>query len=337
MADYVLELPLMAITASVNTTGLSTDANQLLEIAELQDINTELNTISAKALQVKVDGVLTDVEVDTITPANTVRVPVEVYSASGPINITTGDVNMQLSDTGLNPDIVKIGNGTNRLDINASNEALVHDADALTKLTSLDGKDFATETKLEAVRLLLASIAGEDFATQTTLAALLTELQLKADLTDTQPVNIQNASLPVTGTFWQTTQPVSGPLTDTQLRATAVPVSGPLTDTQLRATPVPISGTVTATPPAQAGSFDEDATVSTTPETFTAPAGAFACFIEADDTNTTNIRVKMGATASTTSGIQFQAGRSEFYQGGSNISYCTESGTGKLSVQWFTR
>ncbi len=34
---------------------------------------------------------------------------------------------------------------------------------------------------------------------------------------------------------------VSGPLTDTQLRATAVPVSGPLTDTQLRATAVPVS------------------------------------------------------------------------------------------------
>jgi len=53
---------------------------------------------------------------------------------------------------------------------------------------------------------------------------------------------------------------VTGPLTDTQLRATPVPVSltsttitgsvavtGPLTDTQLRATPVPISGTVAAT------------------------------------------------------------------------------------------
>jgi hypothetical protein len=35
-------------------------------------------------------------------------------------------------------------------------------------------------------------------------------------------------STPVTGTFWQTTQPVSGPLTDTQLRATPVPVSGSL-------------------------------------------------------------------------------------------------------------
>jgi len=30
---------------------------------------------------------------------------------------------------------------------------------------------------------------------------------------------------PVSGTFWQGTQPVSGPLTDTQLRASAVPVT----------------------------------------------------------------------------------------------------------------
>jgi hypothetical protein len=37
-----------------------------------------------------------------------------------------------------------------------------------------------------------------------------------------------------------TVQPVSGPLTDTQLRATPVPVSGPLTDTQLRASVVPV-------------------------------------------------------------------------------------------------
>lgn len=38
-----------------------------------------------------------------------------------------------------------------------------------------------------------------------------------------------------------TTQPVSGPVTDTQLRASAVPVSGPLTDTQIRASALPVS------------------------------------------------------------------------------------------------
>lgn len=52
------------------------------------------------------------------------------------------------------------------------------------------------------------------------------------------------SAVPVSGTVTAT-----GPLTDTQLRATPVPVSGPLTDTQLRATPVPVSGTVTASGP----------------------------------------------------------------------------------------
>ena len=56
-------------------------------------------------------------------------------------------------------------------------------------------------------------------------------------LTDTQ---IRATPLPVSGTVTAT-----GPLTDAQLRASAVPVSGPLTDTQLRATAVPVSGPVT--------------------------------------------------------------------------------------------
>ena len=55
----------------------------------------------------------------------------------------------------------------------------------------------------------------------------------------TQPVSgtvtVGNASLAVTGTFWQATQPVS--------IAATVAVSGPLTDAQLRATAVPVSGT----------------------------------------------------------------------------------------------
>lgn len=55
-------------------------------------------------------------------------------------------------------------------------------------------------------------------------------------------------TFPVTGTFFQATQPVSGPLTDAELRATPVPISGTvtattggLTDAQLRASAVPVS------------------------------------------------------------------------------------------------
>lgn len=56
-----------------------------------------------------------------------------------------------------------------------------------------------------------------------------------------------NASLASIDTKLTAPLTVTGPLTDAQLRASAVPVSGPLTDAQLRATPVPVSGTVTAT------------------------------------------------------------------------------------------
>ena len=38
---------------------------------------------------------------------------------------------------------------------------------------------------------------------------------------------------PVSGTFWQATQPVSGPLTDAQLRASAVSVTGSFSSTPL--------------------------------------------------------------------------------------------------------
>jgi hypothetical protein len=84
-----------------------------------------------------------------------------------------------------------------------------------------------------------AAISG--FATAAKQDLLLTELQLKADLTDTQPVSIAG-SVPVTGTFFQATQPVS--------IAAVVPVSdngGSLTvDGTFWQATQPISGTVSA-------------------------------------------------------------------------------------------
>lgn len=65
---------------------------------------------------------------------------------------------------------------------------------------------------------------------------------------DTNVTNIVPVTGPLTDTQLRATPvPVSGPLTDTQLRATPVPVSGPLTDAQLRATPVPVSAAQSGT------------------------------------------------------------------------------------------
>ena len=62
-----------------------------------------------------------------------------------------------------------------------------------------------------------------------------TAADVTSDATDvnTQALHVNlkgvHSTVPVTGAFFQTTQPVSGPLTDTQLRATAVSVSGTVT------------------------------------------------------------------------------------------------------------
>lgn len=83
---------------------------------------------------------------------------------------------------------------------------------------------------------------------------------------------------------------VDGPLTDTELRATAVPVSGPLTDAQLRATPVPVTegGAASATVSRVA--------VSTTVATLAASNASRLKLIIHNETGT--LFVKFGATAS---------------------------------------
>lgn len=203
------------------------------------------------------DGNQVPVTKDTATPSNTVGMPVEIVAASGtPINITAGDLNVQLSDQGVNADVVRIGDGTTQLAIKpVTGEALVHDEDAAVFLSNMDGylanlqqtvstdggvippsailmggkngtdflglsmsptgeanvvvtgaalptgaateakqdtliaKDFATSAKQD-------TLIAKDFATQATLAALLVELALKADLTETQPVSAASLPLP---------------------------------------------------------------------------------------------------------------------------------------------
>lgn len=86
-------------------------------------------------------------------------------------------------------------------------------------------------------------VAVQNFPASQVVTGPLTDAELRA------------SALPISGTVTANTG-LTQPLTDTQLRASAVPVSGtvtantgltqPLTDAQLRASAVPVSGTVTA-------------------------------------------------------------------------------------------
>ena len=75
------------------------------------------------------------------------------------------------------------------------------------------------------------------------------KLPVIGPLTDTE---LRASAIPVTGPLTDTelrasSVAVTGPLTDAELRASAVPVSGPITDTELRATPVNVLGPLTDT------------------------------------------------------------------------------------------
>ncbi len=76
-----------------------------------------------------------------------------------------------------------------------------------------------------------------------------------------QKVDGSAVTQPVSGTFWQATQPVSGPLTDAQLRASAVPVSGSLSST-------PLTG---------CGSTNYDSGIVTIPSTTTVLTATATC------------------------------------------------------------
>lgn len=126
----------------------------------------------------------------------------------------------------------------------------------------------------------------------------------------TQPVSgsvsVSNfpASQAVTGTFWQATQPVSG--------------------------------TITSTEALKAPTFQEILNLTNIMQTFTAPANSKGCIIQTDDTNSVNIRVKLGGNATSTSGIQFQPGRSEFFPFSGDITVIAESAAAnqKISVEF---
>ncbi len=105
--------------------------------------------------------------------------------------------------------------------------------------------------------LEIAELVSIDNKLTNPLPVSATNLDIRdlAFATDKVDVSGSAISATVAGTVavsnFPASQAVTGPLTDTQLRASAVPVSGTvttggLTDTQLRATPVPVSGTISS-------------------------------------------------------------------------------------------
>jgi len=221
-------------------------------------------------------------------------------ASQGPIDVIINPIN----------DAIRISDGTNSMAVEPDGSINTNSTLAPgSKVQITDGVDDVLvstagelQVKDDAAAALLADIdtntsnidvALSTIASEATLSALNSKFVGGTDIGDVtinntggaSAVNIQDGgnSITVDGTFWQAVQPVSGPLTDAELRASAVPVSatslplptgastaalqsdgnsslssidskltspltitGALTDAQLRASPVPVSGTVTA-------------------------------------------------------------------------------------------
>jgi hypothetical protein len=159
--------------------------------------------------------------------------------AAEPIPVDIGGATVDISGA------VTIGNVT----IDNSNAAPVPVSDAGGSITVDDGGasvtvdgDFLTNVQLRAtpVPVNVASSAlpagGATASLQDTGNASLGAINGKLP-------GLSSGRVPVDASG--TTVPVSGPLTNAQLRASEVPVSGPATDDQLRASPLPVAGPLT--------------------------------------------------------------------------------------------
>ena len=152
----------------------------------LDPVTPANNRALPSQLMVIKDGVQLPVTKNTVTPSQTVAVPVEIVAASGTtININAGDIAIQLTDMGASADATKIGDGTgNYVGVTLAGEAKVKDADSLAKLTSLDAKSPALVAgKVPVDTGLAQGITNAEIratALPTTVAGVSTELKQDA-------------------------------------------------------------------------------------------------------------------------------------------------------------
>lgn len=127
------------------------------------------------------DGGSQTVTEDTVTPANNRPLPVKLTDFSGDMVLNASNLNLEVqsSHTGATPDSIQIGDGTETVNVNASNEMQVRDDDANTLLTTID----ADTSNLD--------VALSTRASESTLSTLNAKFVTGTDIGD---VTINNAA-----------------------------------------------------------------------------------------------------------------------------------------------
>ena len=353
-----------AVPASATFIGANKSGNLVaptLDASDNLNVNVQSSVLptgaATEATLSSVDGKIVTVDTGNVT----------VVSSTLPLGAAT-DANQttMISDLGaINATTVLIDGKIIKSDtdnVTVISSALPTGAATETTLSSIDGKITAVDTDDVTVT---SSALPTGAATEATLSSVDGKIPANLTVTATRLlVDGSGVTQPVSGTITVSNQG----LTDAELRASAVPVSaaslplptGASTETTLSAletkvpsgltvtstrllvdpsgvtSPVSIAASVQTKDPVNTGGSYFDASISAV-DTITAPANAVEVIIQADDTNTENLRFKIGGTATTTSGIQLQPGRSETLKVGANISIIPEAGTQKYNVQYITQ
>lgn len=166
-------------------------------------------------------------------------------------------------------------------------------------------------------------------------------------------VDVDNfpATQPVSGTVavsnFPATQPVSGTVTANQGTSPWIVAGGGTAGSSGTAvltiqgitsgTAVPVSGTVSTTTAANTNAqVNNSTTVTTTATTFTPPANSVGFVVEAESSNTVNLRYAAGTTATTTVGMLLEPGRDSGYiPTSATVTVCAVSGSSQAaSIQW---
>lgn len=216
-------LPTGASTAALQTTGNSTLSSILAKIiaapateAKQDTGNTKLTSIDSK-LPILVGG----------------KVPVD--ATIGSIALPTGASTAALQTAGNNSLAALVAALTNPLPVSGTFWQATQPVSVASLPLPSGGATSAAQTTGNAS---LASIDSKLTAPIPVTTGGLTDAQLRASAV---PVSIDSMpSTPVTGTFWQATQPVS--------IAGTITTTGGLTDAQLRAAPVIVDGSAATQP-----------------------------------------------------------------------------------------
>lgn len=186
--NNTIEVDVYSVTANTITLGqtLTTapsaaDTFDILRPTSLTVAADGTITTSSGPVQFVQDGSNVTVNEDTVTPANNRPLPVKLTGLDGDVVINSSNLHLdvQLDHDSANPDSVQIGDGTETVAINASNEMQVRDDDANTSLSTIAGDTTSLDTKTPA------------------LGAALIAASTPVNIASDQTVPISAASLPL--------------------------------------------------------------------------------------------------------------------------------------------